>query len=75
MEQRYDIAIIGTGPAGISAAITATARNKSVLLLGSAGSSGKVSKAHQIRNYPGLPEISGDALAEHFLEHLKKMDI
>ena len=75
MEQRYDIAIIGTGPAGISAAITAAARNKRVLLLGSTGSSDKVSKAHLIRNYPGLPEISGDALAEHFLEHLKKMDI
>ena len=32
---RYDIAIIGTGPAGLSAAVTATIRNKSVLLLGS----------------------------------------
>ena len=31
---RYDIAIIGTGPAGLSAAITATIRNKKVLLLG-----------------------------------------
>ena len=31
--ERYDIAIIGTGPAGLSAAITATGRNKKVLLL------------------------------------------
>ena len=66
MEQRYDIAIIGTGPAGVSAAITATARNKRVLLLGSASTSDKVSKAHQIRNYPGLPEISGEELALMF---------
>ena len=28
MSERYDIAIIGTGPAGVSAAITATVRNK-----------------------------------------------
>ena len=30
--ERYDIAIIGTGPAGLSAAITATVRYKKVLL-------------------------------------------
>ena len=33
--ERYDIAIIGTGPAGVSAAITAKVRNKNILLLGS----------------------------------------
>ena len=33
--ERYDIAIIGTGPAGVSAALTAKNRNKSILLLGS----------------------------------------
>ena len=32
---RYDIAIIGTGPAGISAAITARVRNKNIILIGS----------------------------------------
>ena len=30
---RYDIAIIGTGPAGISAAITARVRNKNIILI------------------------------------------
>ena len=75
MENRYDIAIIGTGPAGVSAAITAAARNKSVLLLGNAGGSDKVSKAHMIRNYPGLPDVPGEELARHFLEHLEKMNI
>ena len=59
MSERYDIAIIGTGPAGISAAITAKVRNKKVLLIGSASVSDKVAKAHMIQNYPGLPEISG----------------
>ena len=37
--------------------------------------SDKVSKAHLIRNYPGLPEIPGDELARHLLEHLQKMEI
>ena len=31
--ERYDIAIIGTGPAGLSAAITAKIRNKKILLI------------------------------------------
>lgn len=50
--ERVDIAIIGTGPAGVSAAITAKVRNKSVLLIGSRELSEKMSKAHQILNYP-----------------------
>ena len=32
---RYDIAIIGTGPAGLEAAITAKVRNKNIILFGS----------------------------------------
>lgn len=50
-----DIAIIGTGPAGLSAALTAKIRNKSFLLLGPAGLSGKITTAHEINNYLGLP--------------------
>lgn len=72
---RYDIAIIGTGPAGISAAITGKIRNKSILLLGSAGLSEKIEKAHQILNYPGFPAISGKELSEKLKEHLTSMDI
>ena len=43
--ERADIAIIGTGPAGISAAITATVRNKKILLFGSRNLSDKIRKA------------------------------
>ena len=56
--ERYDLIIIGTGPAGISAAITATIRRKKLLLIGQKGLSDKVQKAHLIKNYPGLPENS-----------------
>ena len=72
---RENIAIIGSGPAGISAAITAKLRNKSVLLFGSGGISGKVSRAHLIRNYPALPDISGEQLAKALDEHLCLMEI
>ena len=72
---RYDIAIIGTGPAGVSAAITAKIRNKSILLVGSKDLSNKVAKAHEIQNYPGLPTISGAGLQKALLDHLAAMDI
>lgn len=73
--QRYDIAIIGTGPAGLEAAITAKVRGKSILLLGSAALSAKVAKAHTIQNYLGLPGISGAELQHAFQAHLEQMDI
>jgi thioredoxin reductase (NADPH) len=61
---RYDIAIVGTGPAGISAAITSKIRNKNLILIGSKTLSSKISQGHTIENYPGLPEISGEELAQ-----------
>ncbi len=73
--ERYDIAIIGTGPAGVSAALTAKNRNKSILLLGSRQMSEKVAKAHEIRNYPGLPFVKGEEMAAAFRDQLEKMEI
>ena len=72
---RYDIAIIGTGPAGLSAAITATIRNKRVLLLGSRDLTQKLQKAHEIQNYLGFPAVSGADLAGAFQRHIDQMGI
>ena len=71
----YDIAIIGTGPAGISAAINAAIRKKKFILFGSENLSAKVERSHLISNYPALPEISGKELNERLAAHLKQMDI
>lgn len=73
--ERYDIVIIGTGPAGCSAAVTAKIRNKKILLIGSSRVSTKVEKAHTIQNYLGLPAIAGEDLGNAYLKHLKAMDI
>ena len=73
--QRADIAIIGAGPAGVSAALTAKARNLDVVLFGNEGISAKVRKAHGIRNYPGLPDVSGEQLASAFQGHLDAMGV
>ena len=73
--ERYDIAIIGTGPAGVSAAITAKVRGKRLILFGAKAMSDKVEKAHSILNYPGLPNVTGAQLAQAFSNHLESMDI
>lgn len=73
--ERYDIAIIGTGPAGLEAAITAKVRNKNVLLLGNASLSSKVEKAHMVSNYLGLPEVTGEQMQRSFLGHLDAMGV
>ena len=73
--ERVEIAIIGTGPGGVSAALTASNRNKRILLLGSREMSAKVAKAHEIRNYPGLPFVSGADLAAAFRDQLDRMGI
>lgn len=73
--ERYDIAIVGTGPAGVSAAITAKIRGKSLILFGSRHLSDKVEKAHSILNYPGLPNVSGSQLAQAFREQLDSLNI
>ena len=57
-----DIAIVGAGPAGYSAAITARKRDKSVLVIGQ--HMGWLARAEHIANYPGLPDVSGPALLE-----------
>ncbi len=67
----YDIAIIGGGPAGLSAALTARARNKTVALFEPRGFSPKLSKAHQIDNYLGLPSLSGKELMEAFVKQVQ----
>ena len=73
--ERAEIAIIGTGPAGVSAALTACNRNKRILLFGSREMSAKVSRAHEIRNYPGLPFVKGSDLAAAFRDQLDRMGI
>lgn len=75
LADRYDIAIVGSGPAGISAAINAKIRNKNVIVFGSKNLSIKLTKAPKINNYLGLPNITGESLKEEFQKHLNAMNI
>ncbi|MCI6275935.1 MAG: NAD(P)/FAD-dependent oxidoreductase [Clostridium sp.] len=75
MSERYDVAIVGSGPAGLSAAINCKIRNKNIILFGNENLSNKVSKAPKINNYLGLPGIKGEDLKEAFKKHIDSMDI
>ncbi len=72
---RYDIAIVGTGPGGLEAAITAKIRNKDIILFGNKNLSLKITKATEINNYLGFPDITGEELARAYDNHLQKMNI
>lgn len=71
----YDIIIIGAGPAGITAAIYAARSNLNVLVIEGESLGGKLTKIHEIENYPGFTTIGGNDLADHMLEHLKAFGV
>lgn len=75
MSERYDLAIIGSGPAGISAAPNAKIRNKKFIIFGNKELSNKLVKAEKINNYLGFYGKSGVELKDEFSNHLKAMDI
>lgn len=72
---RYDCVIIGSGPAGLSAAINLKTYNKNFLWFGNANLSEKVEKAELVNNYPGLPSVSGKELQAAFQKHKEDMKL
>lgn len=73
MEDTLDIAIIGGGPAGLSAAINAVLRNKSVKIFTNALN--YLQKAEKVDNYLGFYNISGQELMEKFVDHANKLNV
>ena len=70
-----DCIIIGSGAAGISAALTLKANGKDFMLLGPKSLSEKIEKAESIRNYPGLSNVTGKAFVAALQTQLLDMDI
>jgi thioredoxin reductase (NADPH) len=69
----YDLTIIGAGPAGLSAAITARARNKEVLVLSNKPQENPLAQSHRVDNYPGMPQTSGLQLLECMVSHAQQV--
>ena len=71
----YDAAIIGTGPAGVSAALNLKIHNKNFIWIGSKNLSDKITKAERIANYPGFIDAAGEELNRAFKAQIEAMGI
>ena len=70
---RYDVIVLGGGPAGLSAAVAARGRNKSVLVVGNRWQDSPLARAERVDNYLGLPGVTGMELLEQFRRHAEEM--
>lgn len=70
-----DAAIIGTGPAGLSAAMNLKLHNKEFVWFGSSAFSIKVEKSECIANYPGLGPVTGGEMNQKLHDHAAQMGI
>lgn len=70
---KYDIIVLGSGPAGLSAAVTARGRNKSVLVIGNRWQDSPLARAERVDNYLGMPGMTGMEMLEAFQRHAHEM--
>lgn len=75
MSKVYDVAIIGAGPAGITAAIYATRAELDCCIIEKEMPGGQVNKTSVVENYPGFTSISGPDLVDKFYEQLNSLNI
>ncbi len=74
-EQIYDIAVVGCGPAGLSAALNGQIRRKKVIILGSEFCSPKLHSSPKVDNYLGFGDITGEELRQKFLKHIESVGL
>lgn len=65
-----DMLVVGSGPAGLTAALYGRRANKQVLILEKNSFGGQMTFSPKIENYPGWEQISGSALADRMLEQV-----
>lgn len=72
----YDVVIIGAGPGGLAAAIYAQRAELSAVVLERAPvAGGQIINTYEVDNYPGIPGVSGFALAEKMQEHCNRLGV
>ena len=71
----FDIGIIGSGPAALSAAVNAKQRNKSVCVFGRSLDSSLLFAAEKVDNYLGMPDVTGEEMLNQFYAHAVKRGV
>ncbi|GGA60148.1 thioredoxin-disulfide reductase [Ornithinibacillus halotolerans] len=72
MNQIYDVAIIGAGPAGMTAAVYASRANLSTIMIERGIPGGQMANTELVENYPGYETIQGTDLSQKMFNHAKK---
>lgn len=72
---RYDLVVIGAGPAGMTAAIYGVKANLKVLLLEKLAPGGQMINTNEIENYPGVGKVNGAELAMKMFEHTQELGV
>ncbi len=71
----WDMIIVGSGPAGLAAALNGRIREKSTLILAAGRTPSRLQKAPYVKNYPGFNGITGEDLYERFYQHAREMGV
>lgn len=71
----FDTIIVGAGPAGLSAALYLARAEKKVLLIEKAAFGGQVTYSPKIENYPGLPAMSGNEIADALVNQVLELGV
>jgi len=74
-ESAFDVVVVGSGPAGMSAAVNVANRKRTVAMLGGQAPFGRLLKAHSVANYLGFTIASGQELAAAFVRHLREFSV
>ncbi|MEM5779589.1 MAG: FAD-dependent oxidoreductase [Lawsonibacter sp.] len=71
----HDIIVLGSGPAGMAAAVAARGRNKSALVIGNRWEDSPLAKAERVDNYLGMPAHTGADMLKEFYGHAMAMGV
>lgn len=70
MSERYDVIVVGGGPAGMTAALYALRNDKSVLVIEKEGFGGQITHSPKVENYPGFLSMSGNEFADKLFDQI-----
>lgn len=71
--EKYDVVIVGAGPAGMTAAIYAVRANMKTLMLDQLAPGGQIVNTNEIENYTGVGAVNGAELAIKMFEHTQEL--